>query len=176
MLLDPPPQCVGSADPRIRYVSGSDPLQIHHGNVSLAEGNVSWSHETDPVKNIKKYWNFQTGPVKNQTIPEIFKWIPQLPVLLWPIDPQKIYFLMKNWKNLKHLMAKSVNPFPAQGLIYTYVKICSWTLIYQYQGLLSSLNVFIWYICMANVCCQGLIYLYVLCCCSLHLHCSVVLP
>ena len=29
---------------------------------------------------------------------------------------------------------------------------------------------------MVKACCQGLIYLYVLCCCSLHLHCSVVLP
>ena len=34
-------------------------------------------------------------------------------------------------------MAKSVNPIPAQGPIYPYVKICSCTLIYQYEGLLS---------------------------------------
>ena len=37
-----------------------------------------------------------------------------------------------------NLMAKSVNPIPSQRLIYPYVKICSWTLIYQYQGLLST--------------------------------------
>ena len=59
MLPDPPPQCGGYADPQIRYVSGSDLPRIHHGNVSSAEGNVSWSHETDPVKNKKN--------------PEIFK-------------------------------------------------------------------------------------------------------
>ena len=53
VLPDPPPQCVGSADPWIPYVSESDPPQIHHGNGSLAKGNVSWSHEMDPVKNKK---------------------------------------------------------------------------------------------------------------------------
>ena len=52
--------------------------------------------------------------------------------------PQKNYFLMKNLKNPKHLMAKSINPIHAQGLICPYGKICSWTLIYQYQGLLST--------------------------------------
>ena len=32
-------------------------------------------------------------PVKNQTIPEIFKWILQLLVPLWPIDaPKKLVF------------------------------------------------------------------------------------
>lgn len=67
MLPDPPLQCVGSVNLRIQYVSGSDP-RIHHGNGSPAEGNVSWSYETDPVK--------------NQIIPEIFKRILKLPVLL----------------------------------------------------------------------------------------------
>ena len=61
-LPDPPPQCVGSMDQQIPYVSGSDLPRIHHGNGSLAKGNVSWSHEMDPMKNNKKY-------------PEIFKQI-----------------------------------------------------------------------------------------------------
>ena len=34
-------------------------------------------------------------------------------------------------------MAKIINPIPAQGLIYPYVKIFSWTIIYYYQGFLS---------------------------------------
>ena len=67
MLPGPPPQCVGSMDPQIRYVSELDPLRIHHGNVSPVEGNISWCHEMDPVK--------------NQTIPEIFKRILKLPLL-----------------------------------------------------------------------------------------------
>lgn len=65
MLPDPPPQHVGSADP-IRIRIGSP--RICHGNISPVEGNVSGSHETDPMK--------------NQTIPDIFKWILKLPVLL----------------------------------------------------------------------------------------------
>ena len=58
-------------------------------------------------------------------LPEIFKWILQLLVLLRPIDPPKKLFLMENLNNPKHLMAKSVTPIPAQGLISPYVKICS---------------------------------------------------
>ena len=53
VLPDPPPQCVGSVYPWIPYVSGSDLPWIHHGNGSNAKGNVSWSHEMDPVKNKK---------------------------------------------------------------------------------------------------------------------------
>ena len=38
--------------------------------------------------------------------------------------PKKICFLMKNIKNPKYLMAKSINPILARGLIYPCVKIC----------------------------------------------------
>ena len=138
MLSDPPPQCVGSADPWIPYVSRSDPPQIHHGNGSLAKGNVSWSHEMDPVKNkeypeifkqimekIKQFLKFSNGYCNFQCFYD-------------PLIPPQNYFWMKKLKTPKQLMAKSVNPILAQGMIYPYVKICSWTLIYQYQGLLST--------------------------------------
>ena len=105
-------------------------------------------------------WNFQMDPATSNA--SMTRW-----------SPPKNYYLMKKLKNPKHLMA-SVNPIPSQALIYPYVKICSWTLIYQYQGLVSTFlfDIYLW----SRFVVKGLIYLYVLCCCSLHLHCFVFLP
>ena len=126
----------GSMDPiRIRIGSASDPpwKRIPSRRKRIL---VPWNGSCEKWKKILKFsngsyeksnnsWKFQMDPATSNA--SMTHW-----------SPQKNYFLMKNLKNPKHLMAKSINPIPAQGLIYPYVKICSWTLIYQYQGLLST--------------------------------------
>ena len=83
---------------------------------------VPWNESCEKSNNS---WNFQTDPATSSA--SMTHW-----------SPPKNYFLMKKLKIPKHLMSKSINPISAQGLIYPYVKICSWTLTCQYQGLLST--------------------------------------
>ena len=108
------------------HESDTCPDRIHLGS-TMETNPLQKGMYPGPMKRIlwkiKQFLKFSNGSYKFQCFYD-------------PLMPQKNCFLMKNLKNPKHLMAKSINPIPAHGLICPYVKICSWTLIYQYQGLL----------------------------------------